>query len=170
MSDLALSRRAVARALIALPVIAAPVAASATTGLACSPTSDAAAWNDALARFLDAEARARRTYAEWDRLNEKRTSLFGETHPRFDMSADETAWREAEGFNALGSQCDAVANEECNLRRELMNMPAPHMAAVKWKADYLLAPEGRDDDYTASWSLDYVRQFLFDVAHFAGEA
>ena len=48
-----------------------------------------------------------------------------------------------------------------------MNLPAPHLAALRFKLDYLLAEDGSNG--TPSWSMDFACQTIIDIrAAFAG--
>lgn len=70
---------------------------------------------------------------------------------------------------------DAVADEQerlcdayCNAQTELMGMPAPDRAALRWKLDLLLEPDA--DGSTGSWSRDYIRQTVADYQRLLGDA
>ena len=49
----------------------------------------------------------------------------------------------------------------------LMHMPAPDLAALRWKLDQALMIEG---DSICPWSADYVRQTVADFRRLCGEA
>lgn len=44
----------------------------------------------------------------------------------------------------------------------LIRMPAPDLAALKWKLDKLLSDDG--DGYISPWSADYLSQTRADIA------
>lgn len=58
--------------------------------------------------------------------------------------------------NALDDLCDQSGERET----ELMNMPAPDLAALRWKLDLLREPNGD----MAPWTARFVRQAFADIA------
>ncbi|MBY6015125.1 hypothetical protein KUV75_09465 [Qipengyuania gaetbuli] len=55
---------------------------------------------------------------------------------------------------------DRLCNEACAAEDALMEMPAPDLAALRFKLEKLLAA---DDGSTDGWSADYVRQTQEDI-------
>ena len=49
----------------------------------------------------------------------------------------------------------------------LMDLPAPDLAALRWKLDQTLRIDG---DSTPCWSAEYVRQTVADFRRLCGEA
>ena len=48
----------------------------------------------------------------------------------------------------------------CDAQTVVMNVPAPDMAALRWKLDHILLSDG---GCQASWSVEYVKQMLADI-------
>ena len=65
---------------------------------------------------------------------------------------------------AEANRLDEVAS---GLQFDLMNMPAPHFAALRYKLEHLLKD---DDGSTNIWASDFVAQTRRDIARLLGEA
>ncbi|QUT05185.1 hypothetical protein KFK14_19635 [Sphingobium phenoxybenzoativorans] len=87
-----------------------------------------------------------------------------EEHARFEALKAEL------DADAINDRYDALVDAECEACYELLQMPAPHAAAMLWKAEYLFGAEAKTGDSTPSYSGDYVEPFLNDVRRFAGGA
>lgn len=90
----------------------------------------------------------------WDRLMAQR-------------DAAEVEYRSADTFYNPGSdvefdRLDQLCERFCNLEDQLMQMPAPHLRALRWKLDLLLRDD--EDRTTASWATSYVEQTRRDIA------
>ena len=59
---------------------------------------------------------------------------------------------------------DALAAAES----ALMELPAPNLAALRWKLDHILEPDSGSDE-TPGWSMGYVRQTIADYRRLLGE-
>jgi len=68
----------------------------------------------------------------------------------------------------LADLCDSSVDELDDADRQLMRMPAPHGAALKWKLQEII--EVGADGFTGSYSADYVAQTLADIARLLGDA
>lgn len=53
------------------------------------------------------------------------------------------------------------------LAEQLMAMPAPNAAAVRWKLDYLLASDGKET--TPAWASSFTAQAVADYRRVLGE-
>lgn len=99
-------------------------------------------WDTAMQRWLAAKAEAEQFHAPY--------AVGAKDH------TDDTA--------ASADWLDKVA---CDLQTELMAMPAPHFAALRFKLDHLL----EDDNGTLNpWTDSYVEQTRRDIARLLGEA
>lgn len=65
-----------------------------------------------------------------------------------------------------GETTDAMIDLAGDLIGQIMAMPAPHAAAVRWKLDYVLAEKGGPSAYTP----DFVEQLVADYRRFLGES
>jgi hypothetical protein len=55
------------------------------------------------------------------------------------------------------------ADAQRDALKALMDMPAPHLAALRWKLDQAITFESdEDDEYMEAWSRSYVRQTIAD--------
>ena len=74
------------------------------------------------------------------------------------------------GYEAVeaGDTTDETIEAAGNLAAELMAMPSPHAAALRWKLDFLLADQGNGG--TAPWSCDFAAQAVADYRRMLGEA
>ncbi|MFC3429954.1 hypothetical protein ACFOKK_08335 [Sphingobium fuliginis] len=150
------------RALIIAPsIIATPVAASAATGLVCIPTANRGTWDAVMQQFTAAKIAG----AEYDRshvfpLYEAMKAEFGS----FALSGEGPmrerclAWRSAHNFGAITDQAEAYADAEYDARVELLRMPAPDLAALRWKLDETFA-----DDEIALWCDDIADAIREDI-------
>ena len=63
---------------------------------------------------------------------------------------------------------DEMADVSADLAAALMETPAPHAAALRWKLDYVLAPS--HGDTTECYTKDYVAQTVADYRRLLGDA
>ncbi|CAN5143706.1 hypothetical protein BH10PSE12_BH10PSE12_16610 [soil metagenome] len=78
----------------------------------------------------------------------------------------------AHDMDALNDRLDALVEMECAARAKLLNIPAPHHAAILWKMEILFGEDacGGDEGYTPSWSPEMTGQFFADVRRMGGRA
>lgn len=64
-------------------------------------------------------------------------------------------------LDAIGEEMEARTDAYCDSRHALMEMPAPNLAALRWKLDYAFAEcrEGRSMD---CWHADFMAQTIAD--------
>lgn len=82
------------------------------------------------------------------------------------------AVHEADGFrHAIPADIYDRQQELCeqfvDAQSEVMNTPAPHLSALRWKLDQILVLEHSDDSdggSTPSWTRKYVAQTFDDIA------
>lgn len=101
---------------------------------------DSAAWGAAMMRFRMAELRFENEWSAFVALDNDH-----EDRPHWvtliDQSSDE-----------LGAA-----------RKALLNMPAPHQSALRWKLDQVITFEGdEDDEFMEAWSRTFVQQTIND--------
>lgn len=86
-------------------------------------------------------------------------------------SRDAATYRLAEAYNldALGNRSEQLAEAEDEAEARLLALPAPDIAALAWKMLQLLTPDGHDN-FTPSWSGEYVAPVLADARRLAGRA
>lgn len=73
------------------------------------------------------------------------------------------ALEQAHGYRvpqSVEETTDRLCNEACAAEDALMQMPAPDLAALRFKLEKLLAS---DNEGTDAWSADYVRQTQEDI-------
>lgn len=63
---------------------------------------------------------------------------------------------------------DELADTESDRRWDVINTPAPDLAALRWKLDYVL--EGDGGNYTQSLNLARLQQLFADMTRLMGEA
>ncbi len=69
--------------------------------------------------------------------------------------------RHASRSTVAADRYDAAITHAYLAEKRLIDMPAPHAAALLWKIERLINDEG--DGCTASWSIDYVEPMLADA-------
>lgn len=116
-----------------------PFVFSAIQSLRAMQSDPFARWNAAMARFDAAKA-----------------------------AADECNRRADAGDASALAQLDGLADAESDRRWDVINTPAPDLAALRWKLDYVL--EGDKEGYTQSLNLAHLRQLPADMARLMGEA
>jgi hypothetical protein len=64
----------------------------------------------------------------------------------------------------LGGLADQSGEEETAARTALLNMPAPDLAALRWKLDNVITFESfhGGEDYMDAWSRSYAHQTIVD--------
>lgn len=172
------------RALLAAAPAVAVVAAVPT--MAAAPSTE---WDAAMRRWLDAKAACEAMEKHWRRA----LAAYDATKPTkprdgfviyqrgksysFEQArenamrlrnafeiADAEARRKT-GLTEIEHALDPLAERYADAESALMELPAPHAGALRWKLDKLLAEAG---DYTPSWSADFVRQTLDDYRRLLG--
>lgn len=64
------------------------------------------------------------------------------------------------GIDDACDTCDALSDKLCDAQSELMDTPAPSLAALRWKLEKLLELSG---DHTTSWSIKFAEQTMEDM-------
>lgn len=70
------------------------------------------------------------------------------------------AIRDRHRMDDMDDQSEALTDRYVDARDVLMDMPAPDLAALRWKLEQLTDPDGS----LAGWSAEFVRQTFADVA------
>lgn len=81
--------------------------------------------------------------------------------------ADE-AHRRTSGMDAADDRIDELCTADADAECELMNMPAPHRAALRWKLDRIFEPDGETLETMPAWSGDFIRQTIADYQRLLG--
>ncbi len=69
------------------------------------------------------------------------------------------------GWDTASTELDRLCGEQCDLESELITMPAPDLAALRWKLEHLFGPERREPgDFCPSWCASYMNAILADAA------
>lgn len=69
------------------------------------------------------------------------------------------------GWDAASDELERLCNEQCTRERELITMPAPDFAALRWKLEHLFGAETREPgDFSPSWCAEFVNAILEDAA------
>lgn len=150
MHEVTTSRRDAMRSLAILPaLIAMPATVSAAPMLVCAPTDqiavDARTWNAAMAHYRKAVADGERFDRE--RLEphfEAARARFGDDRPRKDAPdwPEYRDWCESSGFNAVMDEWSHMAEAEGDAQTALLRMPAPDLAALRWKLEHTFDTDG----------------------------
>lgn len=167
MTDLAMSRRAVTRALATLSVASIPTMASAAPMLVCAPSeqiaTDARAWNAAMTHYLKVKADGE-TY---DRLHvephyEAARAKFGAVCVmRGELRwAEYQEWCAVTGSDAISDQWEIMAHAEGGAQTALLEMPAPDMAALRWKLEQTVEADGEIVLWSEKIALSIRSDFL----------
>lgn len=82
-----------------------------------------------------------------------------------DFRDAETAHNDESGMNAASAKMERLSDAESDALHLLMQTPAPDAAALRWKLDYF-SPKGEFE----SWSPDFMRQTIEDIARILGPA
>lgn len=111
--------------------------------------ADTTAWDAAMLRYRMAFHRARnewRAYCEIPHDHEDRKVLEG--------------------------LCGLSADEEDEAEKALLEMPAPHLAALRWKLDNVITFDDADDDdeFMAAWARRRVAQTIADYKRLLPDA
>ena len=75
------------------------------------------------------------------------------------------AIRDRYGMDALNDQSDDLGDRLAEGAEAIMATPAPDLAALRWKLDYLSG----DGHAFAAWEEDYTRQAFADMARLLPE-
>lgn len=69
------------------------------------------------------------------------------------------------GWDTASDELDRLCNEQCDRESELITMPAPDLAALRWKLEQLFGTERREPgDFSPSWCASYMNAILADAA------
>ncbi len=102
---------------------------------------DSAKWGAAMLRWRMADFRAK---AEWTAY-----AAIPEGHPDAKIMAELT---------------EQSADEEAAAHDQLMEiMPAPDLAALRWKLEQLLRSDAYDGECIPAWTLEHIAQTIADV-------
>lgn len=74
------------------------------------------------------------------------------------------------GMDAANERWEALAQRERDALKSLLDTPAPDLAALRWKLDFLMVDTGEPDGDMPGWSADYFRQALADIARLLPDA
>lgn len=87
------------------------------------------------------------------------------------------AFRDAEakhdhdsGYEAANDRSDKLSDSESEASSALMEMPAPDLAALRWKLDYLTEEARHPEGSLGCYSHRFVSQTLADIARLLPEA
>ncbi|MFQ3895311.1 hypothetical protein [Sphingobium sp. R-7] len=165
--SIAPSRRDVIRALATLSVASVPTMAVAAPMLVCAPTdqvaADARAWNAAMTHYRKAKADGE-TF-DRERLGpqfEAAKIKFGEERPFKGQPgwAEYKEWCEASGFSSVMDQWDEMSKAESDAHVALLKMPAPNMAALRWKLEQTFDADGEIALWSEKIALTIRADFL----------
>lgn len=68
------------------------------------------------------------------------------------------------GWDAACAESDRRCTVQCDFERELVIKPAPDLAALLWKLEYLFGAEARkDDEFCDSWCPEFVNALMDDA-------
>jgi len=127
-------------------------------------------WGDAMASYLAALAVAERHDLEVMRpIAEERDRIWGghvySQDPRW---AKYDGWRKSAGYHAAAEETQRLWSIQGEKEQVLLEMPAPHGAALLWKLERLFGPEAREtDNFTGSWAPHCVDPFFDDIRRWA---
>lgn len=79
-----------------------------------------------------------------------------------DRDGQIAAIRAKHGMDQADDASDKLGDDMAAAYFAAVDTPAPHLAALRWKLEYLLADDSTDS--VPAWSMDYVRQTLADIA------
>lgn len=74
------------------------------------------------------------------------------------------AIRDRYDMDTLDEQSDELGNSICEREREVMNTPAPDLAALRWKLDYITEEAKAEDGCLPTYTNEFVGQMLADIA------
>ena len=81
--------------------------------------------------------------------------------------ADE-AYSRSSGMDAAEERSEELTTRLWQAEANLRNTPAPDLAALRWKLDYLLADD--DSGNMTAWSMEQIAQTKADIARLTGDA
>ena len=84
------------------------------------------------------------------------------------LGLGQQALRERTGYDRAHEQWDEAASVHTDAAWALVTMPAPDIAAVSWKLDYLFADDVQGDDSNSSYNIEAIATVLADVRRLAG--
>lgn len=73
-------------------------------------------------------------------------------------------WAQIQGRPMTDAECDQLdtfSADECAVWNRLMQMPAPHTAALCWKIEQTMTPD--EDGYSGSWAAIVANRILDDA-------
>lgn len=82
-----------------------------------------------------------------------------------DRDAKVQAIRDRFDMDAADEMAEALGNREYETQARLMKMPAPDLAALRWKLDLCREEDGE----MAPWGADYIAQTFADIARLLPE-
>lgn len=164
------------------------IAGTAATAVAVAIPASAApanrrAWEHALAKLQAADGEHEAYVANFFDPAHRAEQAFEEAHGVIQRLPD-GSWNpgfwdarrklEAEHGTAhmipehIGERADALGEAVGKAQQEVLETPAPDLAALRYKLDYLLGDDSTDS--TPAWSADFVAQTLADIARLLPDA
>lgn len=68
------------------------------------------------------------------------------------------------GYEAASDELERLCDQQGNLERDLITMPAPDFRAFNWKLEYLFGAERRDEgEFSPNWCASYIDAILADA-------
>lgn len=170
------------RGFIAASAATATAVAIPASAAAAAPAADRSAWDAAMARYRAAE-REHDAYAAnifdpaWE-AEQAFEKAHGLRHKQADGLWNRSYFERRKAFQEkhgtdycvpdhLHERMEALSDGLCDARGDLLDVPAPDLAALRFKLDDILAVERRhqaDGGSTASYGYGYVKQTLADIA------
>lgn len=86
-----------------------------------------------------------------------------------ERNATIAAIRARYGIAALDDRSEALGEQICESQSTLMDMPAPDLAALRWKLDHITQEAREKGGSLPCYSNDYVRQTFADMARLLPE-
>lgn len=74
------------------------------------------------------------------------------------------AIRDRYDMDKLDTQSEEISERLCAARDRVMNTAAPDLAALRWKLDQLISPDGE----MLGWTADFIRQTVADYRQLLG--
>lgn len=129
--------------------------------------SDRRVWDNLMAAHIlarDEGAKLDRDVIDPIHAEEKR--LFGDyavgrNNPRYE---EIEAWHQANGHQPVFKKWEALSDREADTKSALLRMPAPDLAALRWKLDQTF-----EDDEIALWCEEIVLVMRADFARLLPE-
>ncbi|GBH29685.1 hypothetical protein [Sphingobium xenophagum] len=129
-------------------MVAAPTGA-AVAPLVCAPVeqiaTDARAWNDAMAHYRKTVADGETFHREYlDPHFQAARARFGDDRPRKGEPdwPEYRDWCESSGFDAVMDKWQLEGEAEGDAQTALLEMPAPDLAALRWKLEHTFETDG----------------------------